>query len=702
MDNNQVLKWRFDVSTFRLIGRDLITDRVTALFELVKNCYDANATETTIVFNNVGLEKNGESSIIIKDDGIGMSFADIRDKWMVIGTSNKRSNPYSPEPFNRKCVGEKGIGRFAVDKLGDKVNIITKQNGESQWLDVEIDWDAYYKQSAENHDIKLFTDIENHYEFHDTENQNDHGTTLTITNVREIWLESDIKRFVEESAKLVSPFANMSYPMQIKVVAPEYGIETIATKNLDDVSIATIDFTLDFNLSANIQDTAYFNEDTGIIEIKTIPIKSFGGIKMKVYFFDDTARRRYRKEFPNNQIDGVKIYRDGIITTPFAENESDDDKKRDVLGIDKRLWKDIFDRVSTREIIGIVEITKDNNPMIIDATNRQDFVDNEQYRDLKEFIITQLDAIEGYKKYSRKKKRKENSNTLESAGQEIQSFISSVENIAQQNPNLKDSLTPVVEQAKKTGKAVRTAIKEKKEAEEEFARKESIYMSIMSLQEYAIHITHAVRTTLNKIRDRVEYFNLFYPDPTEEDIFKRYAKEMYIEFLNVNKVIDYMLSYSQSNIQPEDIELDETIKEIFIEYKPLFDANGITTEIIIPEKIMLRNTRQQFFRDILQNLLDNSIKAVKDSSQKNIRCTVVFEKEKLIIMLSDTGCGIPEEKRNWVFGIYNTTTQDQGGAGIGLYVVKTRVESLQGNVSIIDSEFGNIGTTVRIELPFKK
>lgn len=702
MDENQVLKWRFDVSTFRLIGRDLITDRVTALFELVKNCYDANATETTIVFNNVGLEKNVESSIIIKDDGIGMSFADIRDKWMVIGTSNKRSNPYSPEPFNRKCVGEKGIGRFAVDKLGDKVNIITKQVGENQWLDVEIDWEAYYKQSAENHDIKLFTDIENHYEFHDSENQNDHGTTLTITNVREIWLESDIKRFVEEAAKLVSPFANMSYPMQIKVVAPEYGIETIATKNLDDVSIATIDFALDFNLSANTQDTAYFNEDTEMIGIRTIPIKSFGGIKMKVYFFDDTARRRYRKEFPNNQIDGVKIYRDGIITTPFAENESDDDKKRDVLGIDKRLWKDIFDRVSTREIIGIVEITKDNNPMIIDATNRQDFVDNEQYRDLKEFIITQLDAIEGYKKYSRKKKRKENSNTLESAGQEIQNFISSVENIAQQNPNLKDSLTPVVEQAKKTGKAVRTAIKEKKEAEEEFARKESIYMSIMSLQEYAIHITHAVRTTLNKIRDRVEYFNLFYPDPTEENIFKRYAKEMYIEFLNVNKVIDYMLSYSQSNIQPEDIELDETIKEIFTEYKPLFDANDITTEIIIPENIMLRNTRQQFFRDILQNLLDNSIKAVKDSSQKIIRCTVVIEKEKLVIMLSDTGCGIPEEKRIWVFGIYNTTTQDQGGAGIGLYIVKTRVESLQGNVSIIDSEFGNTGITVRIELPFKK
>ena len=701
MNEKGSLRWRFDVSTFRLIGRDLITDRVTALFELVKNCYDANASEVTVRFENVGLEGKN-STIYIKDDGLGMSFADIRDKWMVIGTSNKRSNPYTPEPFNRKCVGEKGIGRFAVDKLGDKVNIITKQVNSENWLNVEIDWEAYYNQSIKNDGIKLFTDIDNHYEFLDTEDINAHGTTLKITNVREVWLEEDVKRFISEAAKLVSPFANMSYPMKIKVTAPEYNIDTFATKSLDDVNIATISFSLGFNVQEGTQDAAYFNEETGNIVVKPIPIKSFGGIKMRIYFFDEVARRRYRKDFPNNQIDGVKIYRDNIITTPFAENESNDDKKRDVLGIDKRLWMNIFDRVSTREVIGIVEITKDENPMIIDATNRQDFVDNEQYRELKDFIITQLDPIENYKKYLRKEKKKRNSGTLESAGDEINNFITSVENIAQENPNLKDSLAPVVKQAKKTGIVVKTAIRERIEAEEEFARKENIYMSIMSLQEYAIHITHAVRTTLNKIRDRIEYFYMFFPDPTEEDVFKLYAKEMYIEFTNANKVIDYMLSYSQSNLQPEDIALDETIHEIFLEYKPLFASNGITSDVVIPEKIMLKNTRRQFFRDILQNLLDNSIKAVKDTEQKIIRCSVSIGRDQLIILLSDTGNGIPVDKREWVFGIYNTTTQEQGGAGIGLYIVKTRVESLKGKVSVVDSEFGDIGTTIKIELPFKK
>lgn len=702
MRESGTLKWRFDVSTFRLIGRDLITDRVTALFELVKNCYDANATEVTITFDNVGTI-NDNSSISIVDDGFGMSFSDIRDKWMVIGTSNKRSNPFTPSPFNRKCVGEKGIGRFAVDKLGDNVKIITKQNNYDQWLNVVIDWTSYYNQTeTTNSQLKLFTDIENYYDYTPAQTLSEHGTTLKITKIRETWLKDDINRFIVEASKLVSPFTNLSYPLTIRVIAPEYEINTIATKSIEDVNISTINFSLDYNPLNKTQDTSFYNEETGIIDIRQVPIKSFGGISMKVYYFDDAARRRYRKEFPNSQIDGIKIYRDGIITTPFAENESDNDKKRDILGIDKRLWRNLFDRVSTREIIGFVEISKQENPNIIDATNRQDFVDNNEYHDLKDFIITQLDSIENYKKHIRDEKRKKDSDTLESAGQDLQSFISSVETIAQQNPNLKDRLDPVVEQAKRTGKAVKTAIRNKKEAEKEFARKESIYMSIMSLQEYAIHITHAVRTTLNKIRDRVEYFNMFFPNPEEDALFARYAKEMFSEFNNANRVIDYMLSYSQSNIQPEDIQLDDTIKEIFNEYQPQLDNNKIKTDIIIPEKITLRNTHRQFFRDIFQNILDNSIKALKDVSHKVIRCSVVSEDTDLVIKISDNGNGIPIEKREWVFGLYNTTTQEQGGAGVGLYIVKTRVESLKGSVSIIDSEFGSMGTTIKIVLPFKK
>src|SRR5574344_1327748 len=97
-----ILHFKFDVSTFRLLGRELITDRITALFELVKNCYDANAQNVTLTFINVN-PLSTDSRIIIEDDGLGMSYSDIRDKWMVIGTSSKRkkSKSFSPEPYHR-------------------------------------------------------------------------------------------------------------------------------------------------------------------------------------------------------------------------------------------------------------------------------------------------------------------------------------------------------------------------------------------------------------------------------------------------------------------------------------------------------------------------------------------------------------------------------------------------------------------------
>lgn len=111
MNSEEKFYFKFDVSTFRLLGRELITDRITALFELVKNCYDANAQNVDIIFEQVG-KLCLNSRITIKDDGIGMSYSDLKNKWMVIGTSSKRRKRISPPPCCRVVAGKKGVGRF--------------------------------------------------------------------------------------------------------------------------------------------------------------------------------------------------------------------------------------------------------------------------------------------------------------------------------------------------------------------------------------------------------------------------------------------------------------------------------------------------------------------------------------------------------------------------------------------------------------
>lgn len=698
MDKKEILKWKFDISTFRLIGRELITDRITALFELVKNSYDANAQQVNVTFQNVGPNKD-DSLISIKDDGIGMSFEDIRDKWMVIGTPNKRKSPLSPKPFLRKCVGEKGIGRFAVDKLGDRLSIITKQKGAANWLKVNINWDLY--ASNDENSLQWFTDIESPYEYIPATNIEDHGTELRITRVREPWDSSSIKHAIVQISKLVSPFTSLSYPFCVYVSAPEYNIKERATKSIDDFNMATCSFLLDYNNQTNEQDYAEYNKNNHSLEIRKGRIKAFGGVKMRVYFFDATARRKYKNAFPNDPIDGFKIYRDGIIATPFAEEQENPDAKRDILGIDKRLWQDIFTRISSREFLGIIEITKEDNPLIIDATNRQDFVENDEYKALKRFIIEQLVALQMYKADIRKSQKEENKTQLAGAQEELGKLAEALTSLSKRSPEISNTLQPLIKQTQATQQSVKVAIKEQKKESEEFLRKENAYLSIMSMQEYSIQITHAIRTTLNQLKGRIEFFRDFYPLPQKEHIFKQYAKEMFDKMKILSKVTDYMLSYSQSNINPEPINMYDTFTNIFSTYDNLFEENSIILQTDFAEKVVL-NTNKQFFYDIIQNMVDNSIKALKDTiGQKIIKCSYRFEDNHLQILMTDNGCGIPHEDWIKVFELYYTTTEKQGGGGVGLYIVRTRVESLKGTVNVVPSEFGNVGTTIEIMIPFK-
>ena len=281
---NEILKWRFDVSTFRLIGRELITDRITALFELVKNCYDANSTTVDIDFYNVKTI-NRDSKIIIKDNGCGMTFKDIRDKWMVIGTASKRNELYSPVPFNRRYVGEKGIGRFAVDKLGEKVNIITKKIDSTNSLNVEIDWSKYVEIKSEEGKLTLFTDVENKYKY-ETSEIGTQGTTLEISQIREIWTENDIERVFKELTKLVSPYYPLNPPFNIFITSNEFPAFNKKPVEAEAIKYASHQASIDFFPEEKLQEILIFDKEKGEIKTDKIPIKSFGGIKIKFFFLE--------------------------------------------------------------------------------------------------------------------------------------------------------------------------------------------------------------------------------------------------------------------------------------------------------------------------------------------------------------------------------------------------------------------------------
>ncbi len=684
----------------------MITDRITALFEIVKNSYDANANKVELLFS-AAENSISPSKIIISDDGIGMNLNDVKSRWMVIGTSSKRREKESPSPYHRKVVGKKGIGRFAVDLLGVKLTLRTKRKNEPVWLCLETDWSTYSDLESKQLLLpfdevkKYFTDVDNRYWYEVCNDPTEHGTTIQIENLNDTWTYLDVKRACKELAKLVSPNAtHMKYPFEIVVKSPFEELKEVNVKPLSIIEFSTLAINLTYSKERNKQEFSIF-EDGNLVTTEIEP-KEFGFVKFSLYYFDQQAKRKFKEKFQLD-IDGVKIYRDGIITTPFAESEANIEKQKDILGLDKRRYSGFFEKLNTRDLMGFLEITEDNNPNIKEATNRQDFIDNLEWRALKVFIIDQVKQFERFLKYEKEKAQKTTKRDLSEANETISEMRQLLVITAKEAPiELQLPLRTMEIELGKLQGTVSKGIREYAKLEEESKQKEDLFFSLVSLQTYAAMLSHMTKHTIGHILRDAEYFKDNFPNSKLEDRFKLISQRIYTEMINLRTGVEYMLRYAQSDSNIEPINLYELINNLFFSiYVNEFEASNTLVELELSKNLVL-NYNRKAIEDVFDNLIANSIKALKNVENKRIKCSGFVDESKLILYFSDNGVGISTENRNRVFEIFFTTTGEEGGAGIGLYMVKTRIEAMRGVIEVVDSEFPEGGATFKIVLPFNK
>lgn len=197
--------------TARLIGQENFANAEGAIIELVKNSYDADASICVIIIDPI------LDNLYIFDDGHGMTRETIIKNWMTIGTDDKKINFKSK---SRIKTGAKGIGRFALDKLGRKCQMLTKtENTECIYWDV--DWGQFEKKSAVISDIKaniweqegfwfphevlrilksfdLDTDVVKNW-------NHESSTLLNILNLRDTWDEKSVESLYSNLEMLVPP-----------------------------------------------------------------------------------------------------------------------------------------------------------------------------------------------------------------------------------------------------------------------------------------------------------------------------------------------------------------------------------------------------------------------------------------------------------------------------------------------------------------
>ena len=210
------MKFKTSSGIKSIVGKDLITDRYVAIFELVKNSYDARATEVIVSFNTsddseegIGSLDNGK--IYIVDNGVGMSKDDLDNKWLKLAYSDKQEGSSEEdidedslrEIKNRVLVGSKGIGRFSSDSLGSIITIRTKVKYENIEHQLTVNWDDF------DEDLKtLFEDVSVEYQENSSLSRIGVAsyTIIEISKLRNSWDEEQLDGVTEKLRRLKNPF----------------------------------------------------------------------------------------------------------------------------------------------------------------------------------------------------------------------------------------------------------------------------------------------------------------------------------------------------------------------------------------------------------------------------------------------------------------------------------------------------------------
>lgn len=201
--------FRISAAVVKQLGEELVSDELTAIMELVKNSYDADADWVKITINTKGAPdeknlkiKNTKGYIVIEDNGTGMDYTDIIDRWLFISISHKREMKRLGEVTKkgRTPLGDKGLGRLSTQRLGDVLEMHTGKIDIDDEHRVAFDWRDFTDDSS-------LESVKTNY-VPGKKSLNKKGTKLIISDLRNpsIWTGQDGDKFRGQLSKLIFPF----------------------------------------------------------------------------------------------------------------------------------------------------------------------------------------------------------------------------------------------------------------------------------------------------------------------------------------------------------------------------------------------------------------------------------------------------------------------------------------------------------------
>lgn len=796
----------------KLLGRENFSNPEGAIIELVKNSYDADANNCYVFFDiptkkrkdsdgkEIEIPIKEKSTIYIIDNGEGMTDTVVKDHWMQIGTGNKEKDYISDD--KRTKTGAKGIGRFALDRLGFETEMWTlsknaKNKIGSFW---KMDWNQFDESEkaisqieAELESIEI--DLKNKIRTLTKNNslveeiikdiKFDKGTIIKISNLKDDWF-NDETSLVFKSLEALIPPKELNIPFEVFFrhfqQPKEFGkVETAFFNDFDYKLKATYNaetLNVDFEITRNEIDIKtlkkkypnVYKSKSHPYDIKTLEKKTFtysksidkilkwkitdsnkrllkevGNFDLTFYYlkYSNSIKEGYpfksvvasERKSTLDRFGGVKIYRDSFRVRPYGDPNNDWLKlgarvAQSPAGAGQRVgdW-----RVRPEQTAGIITISRKNNPLLIDKSDRGSLQENDAFEKFKDIIIGCIHEFEFdrtkmlnplylmHKAEEEERKEREIQKRAEALADRIVEQRKKVEESIYGKKRALDLFQEKKEEEEKRSyeEAFKDTFKaidnERAEQEnQEIVQVRSLASLGLIVSSFA-HELKDIRDDSVEIKRLEKIFKNIVPDEIKKQIDYEDGEDI-IELLveNSDKIIhwvDYALTAIKKDKRTRGkFEFSGFFQSLKIAWGRIFKKKDITLNIIDNTKDLAYDFRafEMDMSTIFTNLINNSIDSfnnLNEIQERIINIDANLKDEYIEIIYSDNGVGLDEvfEDKEEIFLPFKTAKRDRKGkeigTGLGMYLVKSVIDDNNGTVDILEPEKG---FSVLISFPIRK
>jgi hypothetical protein len=707
------------------LGDELISSETVAILELVKNSYDADATRVLVRFGEP-LEK-GKGSVEIIDDGTGMSLETLQSIWLEPATPSKIERTVTPGR-RRRVLGAKGIGRFASAKLADRLEVVTRQDGEPfesfanfAWGDFDdaslfLDQITIPSGTREPVDICAGGAIEWLWTSDDApaRGRKTHGTILRMTGLKQTWAERQLMDLRRALSRLISPFTRVDeFKILLQTSGDAETIEKIEAPELVKHSHYSVRGTVNeagrFDLVFRVEASGKKAHRQGKFVRGTESL--FRLISTEVNRTVENTRPLHcgpitldfrvwdRDELGNvvqatgstlkdvradlDAIAGISVYRDGFRVLPYGE------PKNDWLRLDMRRVQNPTTRLSNNQIYGYVAITADENPQLKDQSNREGLVDGPALQDLQDVVIEILSVLES-QRYEARPRRKQ------TTPHQARALFGSVSLAA-----IRDSLGPqaniptVRKALESTDRLLQDSLRN---VQEVLAR----YHRLATVGQLIDVVLHDGRQPVASI---VNQASLGLESVARSPVITKAEPKLGSRFVVIKSQAENLGTLfrriepfgGRKRGRPKQVLLEGLIQDTFALFETQLDRLKVKKKLPATETLVRVDSTE--FQEIIINLLQNSLYWLESVPEKSREIIVAVKRRPdtaVEVIFSDSGPGVDAEHRESIFEPYFSTKPE--GVGLGLTIAgEIASDYYEGSLELMDS--GPLpGATFRLTL----